>query len=192
LLIIDDACSVEDALAFQIGGPQCRHLLTTRLSQIAFTFAQQGSIFVPQLQETDGLAMLTRFGPHLVEQDLQGARSLVQAVDGLPLALILMGSYLAFQSSIGQPQPMQRAVAHLHDTEQYLRMSMQNVLWKHPSNLAETMPLCLYAALALSDQRLSLRAHATLHTLAAFPPKTFKLFRARGSGSQPAASRDIG
>ena len=32
LLIIEDAWTVEDALAFQVGGPQCAYLLTTRLS----------------------------------------------------------------------------------------------------------------------------------------------------------------
>jgi hypothetical protein len=32
LIIIDDAWTIEDALAFQIGGPQCTYLLTTRLS----------------------------------------------------------------------------------------------------------------------------------------------------------------
>jgi len=192
LLVIDDAWSVEDALAFQIGGPQCCHMLTTRLSQIAFTFAQQGSIFVPQLQETDGLALLTRFVPHLVEQDLQGTRALVQAVDGLPLALTLMGSYLVFQSSIGQPQPIQRALAQLHDTEEHLRMSMPNVPGEPSSNLAEAIPLCLHAALALSNQRLSQQARTTLRTLATFPPKpsSFSEEEALAVSQQPAETLD--
>jgi transcriptional regulator with XRE-family HTH domain len=192
LLVIEDAWSVEDALAFQIGGPQCCHMLTTRLSQIAFTFAQQGSIFVPQLQETDGLALLTRFVPHLVEQDLKGTRALVQAVDGLPLALTLMGSYLVFQSSIGQPQPMQRALAQLHDAEEHLRMSMPNVPGERSSNLAEAIPLCLHAALALSNQRLSQQAHTTLRTLATFPPKpsSFSEEEALAASQQPAETLD--
>jgi hypothetical protein len=32
LLIIEDAWTIEDALAFQVGGPQCIYLLTTHLS----------------------------------------------------------------------------------------------------------------------------------------------------------------
>ncbi|HEY4032611.1 MAG TPA: NB-ARC domain-containing protein, partial [Ktedonobacteraceae bacterium] len=162
LLVIDDAWSAEDALAFQIGSPQCCHLLTTSLSQVAFTFAQQeGAILVPRLQDTDGLALLTRFVPQHVEQEPKDARALVQAADGLPLALTLIGNYLTFQSSIGQPLPLQAALAELHDTEQRLRMSMPNIPEDHPSSPAEAMPISLHAAMAISDQLISPQAHAT-------------------------------
>src|SRR5215469_605453 len=36
LLVIDDAWDGEDALAFQIGGERCAHLLTSRLPHVAF------------------------------------------------------------------------------------------------------------------------------------------------------------
>jgi DNA-binding XRE family transcriptional regulator len=58
LLVIDSAASVEDALPLQIGGPECAHLLTTRLSKVAFTFAQQGAIVFSQLESDDGVAIL--------------------------------------------------------------------------------------------------------------------------------------
>ncbi|HEX6480142.1 MAG TPA: NB-ARC domain-containing protein, partial [Ktedonobacteraceae bacterium] len=44
LLIIDDAWSAQEALSLQVGGPQCAHLLTTRSPQVAFAFAQAGSL----------------------------------------------------------------------------------------------------------------------------------------------------
>ena len=95
LLVIDDAWTTEDAQAFQIGGPQCGYLLTTRLPQVAFAFDREGAIAVPELAKADGLALLAHFVPQLVDQDPQGAQSLVQAVGGLPLALTLVGNSLA-------------------------------------------------------------------------------------------------
>ena len=40
-------------------------------------------------------ALLACFVPHLVQQDPEGAQALVQAMDRLPLALTLIGNYLA-------------------------------------------------------------------------------------------------
>src|SRR5437588_814436 len=116
------------ALAFQVGGAQCAHLLTTRLPQVAFAFAEQGAIVVPELGDTDGLALLDCFVPQVVQQDPQGARTLVQAVGGLPLALTLMGKYLAAQTFTGQPRRLQAALTQLHDTEQRLPVSMPTTL----------------------------------------------------------------
>ncbi|HLG77042.1 MAG TPA: NB-ARC domain-containing protein, partial [Ktedonobacteraceae bacterium] len=65
LLIIDDAWSVEDALALQVGGAHCAHVLTTRLPTVAFAFAKEGTQIVPELKTDDGLALLTQFVPHL-------------------------------------------------------------------------------------------------------------------------------
>ena len=97
LLIIDDAWTAEDALALQVGGPACTYLLTTRQSQVASGFAQEGTIVIPQLEEADGLDLLTCV-PQMVQQDTEGTRVLVQALGGLPLALTLMGKYLALPS----------------------------------------------------------------------------------------------
>ncbi len=124
LLIIDDAWSIEEALAFQIGGAQCAHLLTTRLPQVAFAFAQQGALIIPELKETDGLALLAHFVPQLVQEEFKNAYALVQAVGALPLALTLMGKYLATQVPTGQPRRLQTALAQLYDAKQRLRVSV--------------------------------------------------------------------
>ena len=76
LLVIDTACKVEDVLALQIGGPECAHLLTTRLSKVAFTFAQQGAIVVSQLEGDDRMAVLHRVQPQPVEPGDSGFASL--------------------------------------------------------------------------------------------------------------------
>ncbi len=171
LLVIDDAWSAEDALTFQVGGTHCAHLLTTRLPQVAFSFTQQEAIVVPELEDADGLALLDRFVPQLVLQDPQGARTLVQAVGGLPLALTLMGKYLAAQSFTGQPRRLQAALTQLHDTQHRLHVSIPTALRERSPSLPADMPLSLHATIAISDQQLSPQAHATLCALSIFPPK---------------------
>jgi tetratricopeptide (TPR) repeat protein len=171
LLIIDDAWSAEEALAFRIGGPQCAHLLTTRQPQVAFAFAQEGTIVVPELEESDGLALLTHFVPQLIQQDPQGAQALVQRVGGLPLALTLMGKHLAAQAFTGQPRRLQAALAQLQNTQQRLHVSMLTPLKLRPPNLPGNTPISLYTAIAISDQQLSPQAHDTLCALSVFPPK---------------------
>ncbi len=171
LLIIDDAWSAEEALAFRIGGAQCAHLLTTRLPQVAFTFAQKGAIVVPELEEADGLALLAHFVPQLIQQDPEGAQTLVRRVGGLPLALTLMGKYMAAQAFTGQPRRLQAALAQLQDTQQRLRVSMPTPLKQRSPSLPDNTPLSLYATIAISDQQLSPQAHDTLCALSVFPPK---------------------
>src|SRR5579875_1198547 len=39
LLVLDDAWTVEELMAFQVGGPHCSYLLTTRFASIALHFA---------------------------------------------------------------------------------------------------------------------------------------------------------
>ncbi|HEX3641745.1 MAG TPA: NB-ARC domain-containing protein [Ktedonobacteraceae bacterium] len=170
LLVIDDAQKTEDVLALQIGGPECCYLLTTRLSQVAFM--QQQIFVVPQLEDADAMALLAREVPQLVQQDPQGAGALLRAVDGLPLALSLLGRYLASRSFPQGSQPLQIALAHLHDTEHRLGLSLSSTPEQNGANLVETMPLCLLATVALCEQQLSPQAHASLCSLAnVFEPK---------------------
>lgn len=171
LLVIDDAWSIEDALAFQIGGAQCAHLLTTRLPQVAFAFARDGALAISELKDDDGLALLARFVPQLVQQDAKGSLALVRAVGGSPLALTLMGHYLAAQAFTRQARRMQSALARLHDTEQRLRLSVPRPSEERSPSLPAGIPLSLHAVIAVSDQRLSPQAHAALCDLALFPPK---------------------
>ncbi|HEY4035800.1 MAG TPA: NB-ARC domain-containing protein [Ktedonobacteraceae bacterium] len=124
LLILDDVWTVEDARALQIGGPQCSYLLTARQSQIAFTFDRLGAITIPELEEADRLVLLARYVPRLVERDPQGAQALVQATGGLPLAVTLMGKYLASSILTTHPWPLRAALIQLQDTQEHLDLNM--------------------------------------------------------------------
>ncbi|HAE83355.1 MAG TPA: hypothetical protein DCK85_08190, partial [Ktedonobacter sp.] len=90
----DDAWRIEDALAFQVGGVNCAHLVTTRFPEIALQFAHDGSTVVHELSEDEGMSLLARLAPEVVASKPGEVRSLVGAVGGLPLALTLVGRYL--------------------------------------------------------------------------------------------------
>ncbi len=171
LLVIDDAWSVEDALALQLGGTGCAHVLTTRLPHVAFAFARERTQAVAELQDADGLVLLAHFVPTLVEQDEKSALEMVKAVGGSPLALTLMGNYLADVAFTRQQRRLQLALAKLRDVEQRLRLSIQVAQAERPPCLAEGTPLSLYAAIAVSVQRLDVGAYDALRALAVFPPK---------------------
>jgi transcriptional regulator with XRE-family HTH domain len=171
LLVIDDAWRAEDAFALRVGGPHCTYLLTTRLPQVALAFAGEKVISVAELEDADGLSLLTRFVPQLVEQDPKGARVLVRAVGGLPLGLTLMGKYLALQALTQQPRRLQAALAQVHNAKQRLHVSVPMAPRERTTNLPPGIPPSLYATIAVSDQQLSPQAHAALCALAAFPPK---------------------
>ncbi len=168
LLVIDDAWSLSDALALQVGGAQCAYALTTRQPQVAFAFAQEKAIAIHELAEEDGLALLARFVPQLVQQEIEEARALVREVSGLPLALMLMGKYLAAHFLPGQPHRIRRALAQLHQAVQRLQISPAD---KSSVSLSVDVPLSLYAAIAISDQQLSSLAHEALCALSVFPAK---------------------
>lgn len=171
LLIIDDAWTAEDALALQVGGPCCAHLLTTHRSQVASAFAPQELIVVPPLEDADGLALLACFIPQLVKQDPEGARKLVRALESVPLALTLMGKYLASRTLIGQSRSLQATLAQLYEIQEGLQVTMSGASREQSSGLIETRPLYLYAAMAICDQYLSPQAHAALCTLSIFASK---------------------
>src|SRR5262249_51463460 len=137
LLVIDDVWSINDARALEVGGPQCAYLLTTRQPQVAFAFAPDRTFNIHELAESDGLAVLARFVPQLVQQEAEEARALVYEVGGLPLALMLMGKYLAAHFLPGQPHRIQRALAQLHQAMQRLQTSTSD---QSSANLALDVP----------------------------------------------------
>jgi len=171
LLIIDDVRTVQDALALEIGGPGCVHLLTTCLSQAVSALALKEFIIVPHLHEADSLALLARFVPQLVQQDPQGAQALVQAVGGLPLALTLMGKYLSSQSFTEHSWPLRDAIVQFYATQQRLGMSISTSSEQTRASFITTIPLNLHATIALCDQSLSPQAHAALCAMTVFPPQ---------------------
>jgi tetratricopeptide (TPR) repeat protein/transcriptional regulator with XRE-family HTH domain len=175
LLIIDDAWKIEDALALKIGGPNCVHLLTTRLPEVATRFAGDRVIFMHELDEEDGLRLLMRLAPIVAETEPAEMQVLVQSVGGLPLALTLIGNYLCVQSHGNQQRRIHNALVELHKSEKRLQLEQpQGGLENHPGLSAGT-PLSLQAVIGLSEAILPESAKQVLRALATFPakPNTF-------------------
>ncbi len=171
LVVIDDAWNVEAALALRVGGPQCAHLLTTRLPRVASACAPEMTIVVPELAEADGLALLTHIVPQVVEHETETARTLVRMVGGLPLALNLLGKYLAIQAFMGQPRRVRTALSRLLERPHRLHVSLPTPLPERPLGLAWQSSLSLHSTIALSVEQLSQEERAVLSALALFPAK---------------------
>lgn len=171
LFVLDDAWSLEEVLACQVGGIGCAYLITTRRPDLALQGAGADVVVVPELEAEDGLALLARLAPIVVETEPEEACSLVQAIGGLPLGLVLLGKYLHSQSYGSQPRRIRAALERLQQGTERLRLAQpQAPLSAHPSLPAGT-PLSLQASIDLSVGPLPAEAQAMLAALALFPPK---------------------
>lgn len=123
LLVLDDVWAVKDAREFATLGPQCVTLVTTRLRQVAAELSRQAQVReVEELDEACGLELLTGIAPHAVDADPAGAAEMVAAVQGLPLALVLVGKYLKRESGERDPDRIAEAFATLREAGQRLSL----------------------------------------------------------------------
>lgn len=171
LLIIDDAWEIESALVFRLGGPNCAILLTTRLANVALDFAGQGALRLHELDALQGLSLLEQSAPQAVVANLEAARSLVEAVGGLPLALVLIGRHLRRLGQVAQTRRLHEALDQLRQAETRLQLSQpQSPLERHP-DLPTNIPCSLQTMIGLSEAALTAEVRDGLRALAYFPPK---------------------
>jgi len=171
LLVIDDAWTEQEALALHLGGDRCVHLLTTRLPQAALAFAPHQRLLIPELDGPTGVELLAHYVPALVKENPQAVDELVSTVGGLPLALTLLGHYLAAQALSGQPRRLQAALQRLHERQHRLQISMPVASNERSPALSSQTPLSLHTAISLSAQLLEAQAFRALSALSVFPAK---------------------
>jgi tetratricopeptide (TPR) repeat protein/DNA-binding XRE family transcriptional regulator len=171
LLVIDDAWSLEDALACKVGGPNCAHLVTTRFPGLAAYMAFGGAMTLQELSEDEGYELLCQLAPGVVEPEEQMARDLVRAVGGLPLALTLIGNYLRKQAYSGPARRVRAALEHLSRAEARLALSEPQTPAESHASLAPDISLSLQSVIDVSSQQLSQDTLAALYALSVFPPK---------------------
>lgn len=171
LLVLDDAWTIEAALACRVGGPHAVHLLTTRSPELALQFAGAGLLPVPELAESDGIELLAQLAPQVVGEQPEDARALVHAVGGLPLGLVLLGKHLQLQSYGGQPRRIQATLDRLKQRGERLRLAQPQAPAVPHTSLPSGTPLSLQASIGLSDTALNSEERAMLRALAVFLPK---------------------
>jgi transcriptional regulator with XRE-family HTH domain len=166
LLIIDDAWSCEEALAFKIGGPNCAYLLTTRIPAVALYFAGSGTYPVCPLDEEASLGLLERFVPELLAQEAAHLRELVRRAGGLPLALEALGMHLQAQVGTGQTRRWHTAIEKLKQPETRLLLALPRPPLERQKGLPTNVPLSLQSTIELSYQRLDAATRQALIALA--------------------------
>lgn len=182
LFVIDDAWDFQTAQTFKVGGWRCSYLLTTRLPSLALQFAHQGVLQVPVLEQDEGVRLLEQFVPSLIAQAKEQVAELVQAVDGLPLALILIGHYLQAQAFSGHPRRIQKALTNLREATMRLALAEPYTSVGDP---VSTPFRSLQTAIAPSIQVLGQKTQMLLRKLAF-------LFSQCGAFSEAAAQAACG
>ena len=169
LLVIDDAWEINDALTLKLGCPNCVHVVTTRKPEVALYFADE----VTQIHELDitgGLELLANLSKDSVDAEPNKAEELVHAVGGLPLALIIMGSYLRVKAYSGQPRRLHNEFSRLLIAKERLKAKIPKWPDYFPS-LSEESFISLVAVICISDEALDESSRRALRALSVFPPK---------------------
>lgn len=190
LLVVDDVRQVEDALAFQIGGANSAFLVTTRQPPIAWALAGEQVTTVPELKREDGLALLKQLAPRAAAES-EVASELVEAVYGLPLALILMGWEL--RQASGSPRRLRATLSRLAEPEKRLQLTKPQVPAGHYPALPANSPLSLSAVIGINNGTCNDSTRRTLSALALFPPKpnTFSEEAALAVAAEPVETLDM-
>jgi transcriptional regulator with XRE-family HTH domain len=168
LLVLDDAWTIEDALACTVGGPHCAYLLTTRIPEVATHFAGKDSSRLGELSLEDGLSLLAQITPTVSRMEPEILRDLVAAVGGLPLALTLMGNYLSQQARHQQRRRVQSALKQLQRAKYRLQLEQLQTSNGHvPDGTSHT----LKAVIGLSETILEEPERCALAALSLFPAR---------------------
>ena len=169
LLVIDDAWSLEAAQHLKCGGDRCCHLLTTRDGYLAKQFARGHVSKVTPLADDSAFALLQRLAPEACAADPAAARALAGRVGGLPLALEVLGGYLALPEHTEFRSLRDKSFKTLSDPHARLQLATKR--------FGDTNAQSLRGILTLSLNDLPDAAQTAWHALGAFAhkPATFGL-----------------
>lgn len=181
LLVIDDAWDSETAWTFRRGRVSCAHLLTTRLFNVAYDFADPTEpIPVPELDNDAARELLAQYIPRVVEQRPKEIEECLKVAAGLPLSLNLIGLFLR-KAAAGGRHELDAALKKVTNAEELLLQKWPHQVeerYKEGREFKEgDVPLTLRAIIMISEEPLEPATRAALRALTVFPPKvnTFSL-----------------
>ncbi len=103
LLIVDDAWEADQATPFkQVIGQECHLLVSTRFPGVAHQLAnrpEEDIYLLDVLDDDNAFALLSQLTPTVTRQYPAETRTLVQDIEGLPLAIRVAGRLLAEEAS---------------------------------------------------------------------------------------------
>lgn len=173
LLVLDDVWDARHAHEFTALAPRCVAIVTTRLRPVAARLARQDHVTeVVELSEAEGMELLHDIAPNAVAADGAAALELVRAVQGLPLALVLVGKFLKRESGNNDPDRVREAFDTLQRAGMRLSLPMDEGGDGDDGRTLEEIIDVSYAALR-SDE-----ARSALACLSIFRPKPHALSKA--------------
>jgi hypothetical protein len=150
LVIVDDVWDAIQGDYFQVGGPGCRTVFTTREVPIANHLAtSERTIRVEVLKPEAALGLLYKLAPETASVDKSISLKLCERLEFLPLGLTLAGRLLANETDV--PSRMRRLVSELIEQRDARLHLLQT---EGRKGLDEENPVSLQAILGLSVRRL--------------------------------------
>jgi hypothetical protein len=150
LIVVDDVWDIIQGSYFQVGGPRCRTLFTTREVPIATNLAtRERTLRIEVLKPEFAIGLLYKLAPETTTVDKKIAVRLCERLEFLPLGITLAGRMLANEADV--PQRMQRLVGELVDRRETRLQLMQT---EGRPGLDEENPVSLQAILGMSVERL--------------------------------------
>jgi tetratricopeptide (TPR) repeat protein len=190
LLVIDDVWDAEAARTLRCGGPNCAHLVTTRDKAIARGFAGAPQARnLPTLNSDWSGELLRILAPEAWDANPEAARALLESAAGLPLAIRVIGGYLAAPERALFPDLFpdlsEEAFVQLDDPQKRLELAEQRLGGRssEPSTLRDTVLLSL--------EGLPGEVKQAFYALGAFEPMPARFSREAAEAVTAAGARTL-
>ena len=177
LVIVDDVWETRHGSLFNIVGPQCRLVYTTRETPVANDLATRERVLrVDVLAADPAFELLRKLAPEAAAADEKSARRLCERLEFLPLAITLAGRFLANEADV--PARMQRLLGELIEKRE---ARLQLVQAEGRPGLDDENPVSLQAILGMSVERLPALEQDRFAMLSVFggEPLTWQIEAAR-------------
>jgi tetratricopeptide (TPR) repeat protein len=177
LLVFDDVWLPEDAVLFKEIGQNCRRILTTRIPRVAHLFAQP-TLHVPELDRVASEKLLERHCPGAREAFGRSLDSVLDAVAGVPLTLVLVGTALYDSWKTMGVGAAQEFLAQVAEEDAWLDLSTDEIPGGQRPLAGKRATL--RRIIGLTAKRLTRQELDALGAVSAFPPKVNTFSRPAG------------
>jgi tetratricopeptide (TPR) repeat protein len=173
LFILDDVWTLEHWRAFHFEGfNDCAYVLTTRRKDLSLMSLVTDAVPVPELGKKHGRELLRHFAKEISHSERKQVGELVDAVDGLPLALVLIGSRLAPLDCVAAPSSIAEELSNLIRAVE--EVDLADPLPPEGDDQVENYlrtPRSLKAAISMTVERLDVAHQVVLYGLSLFAAK---------------------